>query len=237
MYHSVLKDESKRGKYVVTPTDIENDFKYLKENGYTAVFMKDLTAFAYEGTPLPEKPVVLTFDDGYYNNYTYVYPLAQQYGMKIVISLVGAYTDAYTETPDPNPAYAHLTWSDAKAMQESGIAEFQNHTYNLHSLDGGRMGCKKKKGESDAHYTQLLNSDIGSMQKKIAEHLGSAAEVFTYPYGGVSNDSFEIIRSLGFKASLSCIEGINHLTGDTEELYMLKRCIRSDKRSVEKILK
>lgn len=237
MYHSVLKDESKRGKYVVTPNDIESDLKFLKENGYTAVFMYDLIAFAYDGTPLPEKPVVLTFDDGYYNNYTYAYPLMEKYGMKFVISLVGTYTDLYSENPDPNPNYAHITWEDAKKMQESGIAEFQNHTYNLHTLDKGRMGCKKKKGESSEHYAELLRSDIGGMQKKMEEKLGAPAEVFTYPYGGVSNDSLDIVKSLGFKASLSCCEGINRLTGDREELYMLKRCIRSDKRSVADILR
>lgn len=236
MYHSILKDESKRGKYVITPSDLENDLKFLKENGYTAVFMHDLIEFAYSGAPLPEKPVVLTFDDGYYNNLTYAYPLMEKYGMKFVISLVGKYTDIYSETYDPNPNYAHLSWEDAVNMTKSGIVEFQNHTYNLHSLDSGRVGCKKKKGEDIAHYTELLNSDVGGMQSKMKEKLGAGAEVFTYPYGGVSEASFDIIKSLGFKASLSCSEGINRLTGKPEELYMLKRCLRSDKRGAERIL-
>ena len=99
------------------------------------------------------------------------------------------------------------------------------------------MGCKKKKGESSEHYAELLRSDIGGMQKKMEEKLGAPAEVLTYPYGGVSNASLDIVKSLGFKASLSCCEGINRLTGDREELYMLKRCIRSDKRSVADILR
>lgn len=198
--------------------------------------MHDLIEFAYSGAPLPEKPVVLTFDDGYYNNLTYAYPLMEKYGMKFVISLVGKYTDIYSETYDPNPNYAHLSWEDAVNMTKSGIVEFQNHTYNLHSLDSGRVGCKKKKGEDIAHYTELLNSDVGGMQNKMREKLGAGAEVFTYPYGGVSEASFDIIKSLGFKASLSCSEGINRLTGKPEELYMLKRCLRSDKRGAERIL-
>lgn len=237
MYHSILKDTAKSGKYVVTPSAFESDLKYLKEHGYTTVVMQDLIDYVYNGTALPDKCVMLSFDDGYYNNYVYVYPLLQQYQAKAVLSIVGSYTDLYTEHRDTNANYAHISWDDAKEMMESGYIEIQNHTYNLHSLDKGRSGCKKKKGESKEAYAKLLNDDIGSMQKKSKEYLGYTPTTFTYPFGSVSNDSFDIIKSMGFTASLSCQEGINDLARDPDQLYMLKRCLRTPNKSAAEILK
>lgn len=236
MYHSVLKN-SDGNKYIVSPDDFERDLKFLAENGYTTVVMRDLTEYVYEGEALPEKPVVLTFDDGYYNNYLYIYPLLQKYGARAVISIVGSYTDLYTEQKDTHANYAHLSWDTAREMQDSGYVEIQNHTYDFHSYDKGRKGCKKKSGESIEAYTTALVEDIGSMQDKCREKLGVEPTTFTYPFGFVCEESYDIIKALGFRASLSCSEGINRISREAEDLYMLKRCIRTPSRSAEDILK
>lgn len=226
MYHSILKDNSGSQKYIVTPTQLESDLKYLKENGYTAVTVNGLIEYVYNQKPLPEKPIVLTFDDGYYNNYYYAYPLIKKYNMKMSISVVGKFTDTFSEKDDSNPNYSHLTWKQIDDMQKSGFVEILNHTYNLHSMDSGRNGCKKKRGESDAEYEKLLTDDLTKLQEKLKEQTGTAPNAFTYPFGGISNASCEIIKKLGFKASLSCGEGINIITDDKECLYLLKRFIR-----------
>lgn len=236
MYHSILKN-TRGSKYIISPDAFESDLKFLQAHGYTPIVMQDLIDYVYEGTALPQKPIILTFDDGHYNNYVYIYPLLKKYNAKAVISIVGSYTDMYTENPDTNANYAHLAWDTLKEMQNSGYVEIQNHTYNLHSLDKGRSGCKKKRGESLADYTSLLTHDIGSLQEKCTQQLGYTPTTFTYPFGSVSNDSFEIIKSLGFTASLSCQEGINELTRRPEELYMLKRCLRTPSKSAATILK
>ena len=87
MYHSVLKDGARIGKYVVSPDSFEHDLAFLKDNGYETVSISDLTDFVYEGKKLPEKPVMITFDDGYYNNLVYAAPLLEKYNMKAVISV------------------------------------------------------------------------------------------------------------------------------------------------------
>ena len=74
MYHSILKDSSRSNKYTVTPAVLEEDLKYIKDKGYTTVTIADLISYVYNDTPLPEKPIVLTFDDGHYNNYGYLFP-------------------------------------------------------------------------------------------------------------------------------------------------------------------
>lgn len=235
MYHSILK-HSTGSKYIVSPDAFESDLKYLNEHGYTTIFIQDLINYVYDNAELPEKPVILTFDDGYYNNYVYIYPLLQQYRAKAVISVVGSYADLYTETPDTHANYAHLSWDTIRELNNSGLVEIQNHSYDLHSLDKGRKGCGKNYGESTAEYTALLKRDIGGLQEKFAEQLGSAPAAFTYPFGTVSEESFDVIKELGFKASLSCQEGINELERDPEQLYMLKRCIRTPQRDAADIL-
>ncbi len=68
LYHSVLEPGEAVGRYVVSPAALEGDLRCLAERGCRAVVVRDLLAYVYSGVPLPEKPVVLTFDDGFRNN-------------------------------------------------------------------------------------------------------------------------------------------------------------------------
>ena len=203
MYHSILKDSSRSNKYTVTPAVLEEDLKYIKDKGYTTVTIADLISYVYDNKPLPEKPIVLTFDDGHYNNYGYLFPLLEKYDMKAVISIVGSYTDKFTETDEANLNYSYLRWKDIKELMDTGRIEFQNHTYNLHSNTG--------------------KDDILKLQQEFEENTHYTPQCFTYPFGGISNASLDIIKELGFKASLSCEQGINKLTKNPNSLYLLKR--------------
>ncbi len=238
MYHSVLKNTKKLGKFVISPNQFEEDLKYIKENGYETVFMSEVIDYVHNGSPLPQKPIVLTFDDGYYNNYIYIYPLLKKYNCKAVISIVGEYTDLYTQSPDENAEYSHLSWDNVNELMDSGLVEFQNHSYNMHSTNKGRNGSKKKANESASAYEKALTDDITLLQNEFVEHTGYAPRVYTYPFGSVSNASFDIIKQLGFKASLSCENKTNYLKkGDTESLFLLNRFIRTNTKSLNSILK
>lgn len=223
MYHSILKDSSRSNKYTVTPAVLEEDLKYIKDKGYTTVTIADLISYVYNDTPLPEKPIVLTFDDGHYNNYGYLFPLLEKYDMKAVISIVGSYTDKFTKPDEANLNYSYLRWKDIKELMDTGRIEFQNHTYNLHSNTGKRIGTKKIKGETDEHYKSILKDDILKLQQEFEENTNYTPQCFTYPFGEISNSSLDIIKELGFKASLSCEQGINKLTKNPNSLYLLKR--------------
>ena len=237
MYHSVCDSGGKQSKFVVSSDAVEEDLKYISENGYTPISSADLIAYVNGDAELPQKPVMLTFDDGYYNNYCYVYPLLKKYNAKAVISIIGKYTDLYSEGEKENPLYSHITWNEAREMIESGLVEIENHSYNSHTTDKGRNGTKKKSGESAEAYSNYFHNDIGRLQEEINQNLGYYPQLFAYPFGSISNASYDILKEMGFKVTLSCEEKVNYPEpNNPDSLYMLGRYLRTDKRSAAKIL-
>lgn len=196
--------------------------------------MSDLIAYVYSDVPLPEKPIIITFDDGHYNNYGYAVPLLKKYNMKAVISIVGKYTDTFSKTDEANLNYSYLRWKDINSLISDGTIEFQNHSYNLHDTIHGRKGSMKKFNESYEQYKKILSDDLLKLQEEFRQNTGYIPSTYTYPYGAISKDSFNIIKQLGFKASLSCSSGVNYITKDPDCLYMLKRNNRNNKVDREK---
>ncbi|MDD3203713.1 MAG: polysaccharide deacetylase family protein [Pygmaiobacter massiliensis] len=222
MYHSVLKDKSLAGPYIVTPETIESDFAYIKAHEYTTMFVSELANAVLTGEALPEKPIIITFDDGYLNNLTYVLPLLEKYDMKAVISVVGSYCECYAQKPDPNPAYAYLCWEDIDVLTNTGRIEIGNHSYNLHRKNT-RKGAKKKLGESDADYYAALLTDVGKTQSLLEEYCGIVPTTFAYPFGYISKDAVPILQEMGFTAMLTCCEKVNIITGEPKVLQALGR--------------
>lgn len=223
MYHSLLKEEARSGKYTITPDTLRQDLEYIKSKGYITITMTELINYVYNDQQLPEKPIIITFDDGYYNNFGYAIPILKEYNMKAVISIVGEYTDRYSKSGEANLNYGYMRWEDIKSVIDDGTIEFQNHTYNLHSNNNGRNGAAKKKSESSEEYKKILTSDLMKLQEEFKENTNYIPNTFTYPFGSISKESEEIIKELGFKASLSCSSGINYITKDKNCLYLLKR--------------
>ena len=237
MYHSLLKDTKLQGQYVISPDKFEDDLKKITEEEYTTITVKDLTDYVYNNKDLPKKPIMLTFDDGYYNNYLYAYPLLKKYECKAVISPIAYYSEKYSETTDtPSPSYSHCTWSQLKEMEESGYVEIQNHSYNMHS-QSERLGIGKKQGESDNEYRSVITEAISTAQKMFKENLNITPTAFVYPFGATTDLSEDIIKNLSFKCSISCEERINTITKDKDSLYMLGRFLRTNKITSDELFK
>ena len=225
MYHSILKEQKRQGKYVLSPGTLESDIQYLRGRGYKTISVAELVSHVSYGTPLPAKPVMLTFDDGYYNNYLYAFPIAKEYNAKMVIAPVGYYTDLFTKSDADHANYSHLTWPEISEMMASGLVEFQNHSYNLHAL-GARKGASRKRGESVDAYAAVLQKDVGRMQSEMQDKTGYTPIAFVYPYGASSPVSDQILKKMGFRATFLCTEKINVITRDPECLYSLGRFLR-----------
>lgn len=236
MYHHILKEQTRLNKYTISPQEFRQDMEYIKNGGYTPIFLTELVESTHGGAPLPSKPVVITFDDGYESFYEYIYPILKEYGYKAVFSVVGQYTDQYSEADDHHIRYSHCTWEQLKEMSDSGLVEIGNHSYNLHVNKNGRHGAKKKQGENVEAYEEVLKKDIGLMQERCYEYLGEYPTVFTYPFGQISKDALPVIKKMGFQAVLTCQEKLNYLTGDPEQLFHLNRFNRAHDVSLQSLI-
>lgn len=239
MYHSILKDPSAAGKYVVSPQTLEADLKYLKEKGYTTVLSSDLVAYVDEGKPLPEKPVIITFDDGHANNLLYALPIFEKLDMCGVICIVGKYSESASLSEDHHPSYAYLSWDEINILKTSGRFEIANHSYDMHK-SAARKGTKIQAGEDCYVYNEKLKTDLEKTQKLLLENCNTTPIAFSYPFGAVCSQSLPVVRDVGFRVSYGCAEKVNYITDDAS-LYCLGRFNRASGMStyefMQKVLK
>lgn len=231
MYHKVSNNKSLLGKFVISVEEFEQDLKFIKGNGYETIFMEDLIEFVYNGRSLPEKPIMLTFDDGNFSIDKYVLPLIEKYDAKIVVSIIGKLTDDFSARTNIEGKYfPHLTWEQINKLIDSNLVEIQNHSYDLHK----DIGAKKRKGQSEEAYKDWLVTDLSKLQDRISVMTKQRATTFAYPFGAISPTSDGIIKSMGFCASLSCNGKISTVTvGDRDCLYSLGRFLRPHGKSSE----
>ena len=235
MYHLITERPKYIGKHGITPTELEKDLIYLKENDYTTIIMQDLIDFVERGKKLPQNPIILTFDDGNFSDYSYLLPLLQKYEMKAILAIIGEATDRYTNVLEKNPKakISNMAWQHVQELHNSGLCEIQNHGYNVH----GKGGSGKKRSESAEAYHTRLSADLLKLQNACEAHLGWLPNTFVYPLGIVGAGSRQVLESLGMVASLGCEEGINIVRqGDKDCLFNMHRYNRPTGRNVESIL-
>lgn len=234
MYHSIYTDTPT--EYTVSPRQVESDLQWLKSNGYNTVTAEQVIAYTQNRGNLPENPVMITLDDGFYNNLSVLVPLLEKYDMTAVVSVVGSYIDNDAIKDPHNPKYSYLTWEDIEKLVESDRIEIGNHTYNMHSLYDGRIGCSRNNDESEEEYRKAISEDFQRLQREIRENIGFYPVVFTYPFGSVSRESLPVIRDSGFLMTLTCREQENYITRDPQCLYGIGRYNRSGLYSTEEYM-
>lgn len=222
MYHQLTMDESRAGDYVLTVPQFERDLIYLRENGYTAVTTSQLTAWCEGQYKLPEKPVIITLDDGYESASVYAQPLLEKYGMTAVASIIGTVTTQYTVQPDHTLHYSHLDWETVRRLDRGNVFEVQCHTYDMHKL-APRPGCAPMPGESPEEYRTALTTDLHQFQLQFFACTGHASTALALPFGFYSAQTLRIAREMGFEVIFTSTETVNVLTGKADELLSLGR--------------
>ena len=218
MYHATHRKNP--GKYNVTPELLEEDFKFLKDNGYTSIFVKDLIDFQEKGIPLPQNPIMITFDDGCSNNYINAFPLMVKHQTKCIMSVVGKYIDDNYKDDEIHETKSHVTYEQIKKMSDSGFVEIQSHTYNMHNTNGRNAMAKKEK-ESFQDYEKALSDDLTKLGDNLIQKTGITCTAVAYPYGKYTKpDTENVLRKLDFKAAFTCSEGTNIITRDSNLFYL-----------------
>lgn len=222
MYHHISPNPERWGDYVVSPETFENDLKYLSDLGYTSISLEELIAYTEGRGTLPEKSVMITFDDGQRSFAEYALPLLDKYDMCAVAAIVGKYADDYTESGDMNASYAYMGWPELARLSKDPHVELQSHSYDMHSLDQ-RRGCAMMSGESEIDYERVFSADMNLLNGRFAEHIGAAPLAFAYPFGIRCPTGKDLLLASGCRVLFTCDERINHITRDPECLHELGR--------------
>ena len=186
MYHHVQNEDvakkSNQQNLTVTPDFFKKQMEYLKIKGYSPIYPGQLSQFFDNGTQLPKKPVIITFDDAYEDNYLFAFPVLQEYGFKATIFVpTGLVTVA-----------DYLNWDEIKSMASSGLIYFGNHTW---SHQNSNTTLKK------------LDMEIGTADKQLSENNLNNDKVFAYPFGKPSNGAEDTLSKYNYKLAFTTVHG------------------------------
>lgn len=238
MYHDVHPTEQTESIYKVTVEKFEQDLRAYQKAGYQTIHFSDLIEYVYHGASLPEKPLILTFDDGYINNYRYAYPVLRKLNMKAVFSPIG-FSIGNDGVQFPNASIKY-SWDQMKEMAQSGLIEFQSHSYDLHKVfsedDTVRRGVLQKSGETLPVYQNIIENDCRLFSESLEEHGLKKPSFFVYPYGFYDQKSEELLKDCGFFGTVIIEEGINIVGRNPETLFRLKRYNADHRMSPQQII-
>ncbi len=228
MYHSVTDDEPDN-PYAISLKLFEEHISGLIEMGYTPVFLSQLADYVENGKDLPQKPICITFDDGYQNNYTNAYPILKKYNAKATIFVIGVSVGKSMYKDTTYEMSPHFGYNEAREMVKSGLIDIQSHTYDMHqwpAFEGGiaRENILRLEGESIMDYVLKLRRDISMSRKKIEGELGKKLYAVAYPTGRYDNITELTLKNMNIRVTLATTMGNNYLKkGDTSSLYRMNR--------------
>lgn len=200
MYHYIRINpvaSDKTGYYLsVTPADFDTQMKYLVDHGYHAISLDELGAALLQGEKLPEKPIVITFDDGYRDAYTDAYPILKKYKLHGVVFIITSFVGSTR----------YLTWNMIDEMRKSNVFTFQSHTIDHIAL-------------TSASNEQILK-EYRESKKILEKHLGYPVNWIAYPFGNVDTRVASLVPQAGYVGAFGTNYGVYQ---STNYIYSLPR--------------
>ena len=223
MYHSI--SESKKGVYFISPRALESDLAALSALGYVFVTANAVKDYLNGTGELPEKPLLLTFDDGHYDNLFYGLEILKKHDAHAVINVIGCFSEYSSTHEKDHPEYSHLTWDEIAYLAKSGVFEIGSHTYGMHAYKP-RFGIKRKKGESEEDHRRALSEDLEILDRILLDKCGVRPVAFAYPFGAYDEESEKVVKSR-YDMIFTCYERVNSLKkGDSAKLSRIYRINR-----------
>lgn len=212
MYHHIEKNIATGS--TISPERFREHMIALRNKGYYTITDKQLQDFIIKKQPLPAKPILITFDDGYKSNITYAYPILKELDMKATIHLITSkVVDEKNLYPNEIPK---LSWDDARKTMD--VFSFQSHTNNLHfkginvnnklqSALAARMRSTNGTLESKKQFEDRILQDLILSKQTIEKELQQEVTTLAYPYGQFSNDTIRMAKKVGYKIALTVKPG------------------------------
>gem|GEM_PF-277759 len=233
MYHQISPNRNSWNDYVISPEEFREDMEYINSLGWESIGIKDLLAWQRGEFEMPEKPVMITFDDGFRSLIEYAEPVLEEFGYKGVAAIIGSLCDQNNSENQYPGEWDYLDWNDAMEISKRGIMELQCHSWDLHSSKSN-AGCAKRWGETLQAYRRRLSEDLSKFISEFEKRKIDFCYTMAYPYGSYDRYTCDVVKDMGFDAAFTCTEKINILTGDPDELYYLGRFNRPHGISSEK---
>ena len=210
-YHRV--NDIDKDQMTLGVEDFDAQMKFLVDNGYTFITPDELLDVWDAAEPnysndstqsedkptLPEKPIIITFDDGYVDFYKNVYPILQKYNIKVTLFAITDYINLY-------PTY--LTWGQMRELQSSGLVDVESHTLSHFSLIDSRLSPY-----------EIRNQLYGSKQA-IEWYLKKPARFIAYPGGLYTTEVEDLTKDVGYRAAFTVDYGLSH---SAPQHYVLPR--------------
>lgn len=186
------------GMTVTTPV-FESHLKYLKENGYRVIPLRQLVDYYLKKGPKPlPKSVVIVVDDGHASVSTYMLPLVREYGVPVTLFLYPSVIS--------NASYA-MTWDQLKELKKTGLFDFQGHTYWHPNF------TKDEKRMPRSEYEKSINMQLNKSRTRLENELGVPIDMLAWPFGIYNDWLMEKAKEAGYVASFS-IEARHATVGD-----------------------
>lgn len=230
-YHDVEDADASQAYMSVRTANLIEQLAWLKANGYQAVSVDQLLAARQGGPALPDKAVLLSFDDGYSSFYTRVLPILKAYQWPAVLAPVGVWMDTPADRPVdfgglPVARERFVTWAQIHEIAASGLVEIAAHTDALHygalaNPQGNVQPAavtrlydpQQKRYESDAEYSARIGQDVARISAKIEAASGRAPRVWVWPYGAASGTALKIVGDNGYELALTLEDGLRQPAG------------------------
>ena len=183
----------------VTPANFQDQMQYLANDGYHPIRLSDLTNYLRTGKSLPAKPIVLTFDDGYADNFENALPVLKKFNFIGTFFVITQFTD------EKRPGY--MTWDQLKELAIEG------NEIGSHSMNHVELNSRSRA---------YLEFEIGESKAMIEARIGTPVKSFCYPSGKYDARTIAVLRSDGYLAATTEISGVDQSTSDIFELRRIR---------------
>ncbi len=200
MYHDILPE--KQVFFDVTPEELEQHLQQIQQHGLTPISLDQLVSHLSTGAPLPAKPVLLSFDDGYAGHYTYVLPLLRKYGYPAVFGI-------YTAKVGKSMGRSSLTWAQLHEMAQDPLVTIASHSVTHKVLPGLP--------------DETLRYEIVESKRILEEKLGIPIDHFVYPEGQYDDRTRAWVRAAGYHSALTMRREGDKFASESEDLLTIER--------------